>query len=148
MVESILLGSMPHRELMQIGKFGLATGAVSALNSTVQLLIAGQLEEHEDVDHLVKFLSPLVLLVPTLLLKRVGISNASQKAWNDSLLARAAREVVPSSIFTRPTLALMSDPSQKFRVNLSNKHKAIAYGTNYVILVGSSYIFDAIISNA
>ena len=82
LIEAIMLGGMKSREgrARNYVKVSLLMGSSAMMMAGIQVLVAkyGDIEEHEELDYVNKWVVPVLFILPSLIIQRSGASRTTQ----------------------------------------------------------------------
>lgn len=148
LIEAIVLGGMNSREgrARNYAKVSLLLGSSAMLMAGIQVLVAkyGDIEEHEKLDYVNKWVVPGLFILPSVIIQRSGASRATQAIemqirngdQHVKALAIAAQEKRPTIIWFQNFV----DGGGKIPEKLKPKERVAIGAINYSLMVGITHL--------
>ena len=150
MIEAVMLGGIKSREgrARNFVKVSLLMGSSAMMMAGIQVLVAkyGDIEEHEELDYVNKWVVPGLFILPSLIIQRSGASRTTQAIQRtmrngDQFVKARAREAQA----LRPTIIWAQnfvDGGGKIPEKLKPKERVAIGAINYSLMVGITHLVD------
>ena len=152
LIEAIMLGGVKSREgrARNYVKVSLLMGSSAIMMAGIQVLVAkyGDIEEHEELDYVNKWVVPGLFILPSLIIQRNGASRATQRIQTimengDQHVKKRAREAQA----LRPTIIWafnFIDGGGKIPKKIEAKERVAIGAINYSLMVGITHLVHKI----